>query len=127
MSRLLSLLVAGLVFAGDVFIAAAEQLRDPTRPPTGQAAVTKAISTKPRPAQLILQTVLISSDRRHAVISGRVMSIGDTYRGYRLEEIRETEVVMKGAKGPRRLQLYPAVNKVNAAMAATPNNEKGLE
>ena len=106
-------LIAGLVLASVSVVAVGQQLRDPTRPPTG-------VSTKSAGAQsgarsgMVLQTVLISEQRRAAVISGRVLSVGDTISGFRLAEIREGEVVMRGSRGKRTLRLYPAVSKVEA-------------
>lgn len=74
-----------------------------------------------------LQTVVISTQRRTAVISGRVMSVGDTIFGFRLAEIRDAEVVMKGSKGTRTLRLYPEVNKVASTIATLPEKTKGPE
>jgi len=75
---------------------------------------------------MVLQTVLISEQRRAAVISGRVLSVGDTVSGYRLAEIREGEVVMEGSRGTRTLRLYPAVSKVEASETQS-EQKKGHE
>jgi len=118
-------LIAGLLLASGPAASVAQQLRDPTRPPS-------EVSAKPATAKsrthggLVLQTVLISPERKTAVISGRVMSVGDTVSGFRLVEIREGEVVMKGSKGTRTLQLYPAVSKVEAT-ATLSERKKGNE
>ena len=106
-------LTAGLLVASISVAAIAQPLRDPTRPPTEASA--KSVTAKPRArGGMILQTVLISPERRTAVISGRVMSVGDTVSGFRLAEIREGEVVMKGSTGTRTLRLYPSVSKTEA-------------
>ena len=104
-------LAAGLALASVCLVTAAESLRDPTRP--ADAAGSKRTSAKPASRNaLTLQTVVISPQRRTAVISGRVMVPGDRISGYTLTAIHEAEVVMTGPKGTRTLQLYPAVKKV---------------
>jgi len=118
-------LMTGLLLASVSSVAIAQQLRDPTSPPTG--ASNKPATEKSRSrGGLVLQTVLISPERKNAVISGRVMSVGDTISGFRLVEIREGEVVMKGSKGTRTLRLYPAVSKVEVK-ATLSEREKGHE
>jgi hypothetical protein len=123
--RLVIDLTAGLLLASVSVMAVAQQLRDPTRPPLEASAKPAAAKSGSR-GGLVLQTVLISPERKTAVISGRVMSVGDTVSGFRLTEIREGEVVMKGSKGRRTLRLYPAVSKVEASAALSEGN-KGLE
>lgn len=125
--RIIVPLAAGLTLALFSLTLAAQPLRDPTRPPPGAFAVSKAGGKPDARKSMMLQTVLISPQRRTVVISGRVMSIGDTMDGYRLVEIREAEVVMKGSKGTRTLRLYPAVSKVAATVATLPEKTKGLE
>lgn len=125
--RMIVPLAAGLTLALFSLTSAAQPLRDPTRPPPGALAVSKAGGKPVARKTMTLQTVLISPQRRTVVISGRVMSIGDTMDGYRLVEIREAEVVMKGSKGTRTLRLYPAVSKVAATVATLPEKTKGLE
>jgi len=111
--RIIVHLTAGLLLASISVSGIAQPLRDPTRPPTEASAESVTAKTRAR-GGMILQTVLISPERRTAVISGRVMSVGDTVSGFRLAEIRESEVVMKGASGTRTLRLYPSVSKTEA-------------
>lgn len=125
--RMIVPLAAGLTLALFSLTLTAQPLRDPTRPPPGAFAVSKAGGKPVARKTMTLQTVLISPQRRTVVISGRVMSMGDTMDGYRLVEIREAEVVMKGSKGTRTLRLYPAVSKVAATVATLPEKTKGLE
>ncbi len=125
--RMIAPLAAGLTLALFSLTLTAQPLRDPTRPPPGAFAVSKAGGKPVARKTMTLQTVLISPQRRTVVISGRVMSIGDTMDGYRLVEIREAEVVMKGSKGTRTLRLYPGVSKVAATVATLPETTKGLE
>lgn len=118
---------AGLALALVAVTSNAQPLRDPTQPPPGAFVVSKAAGKAVARKSMTLQTVLISPERRTVVISGRVMSLGDRMNGYRLVEIREAEVVMKGSKGTRTLRLYPAVSKVAATVATLPEKTKGRE
>lgn len=95
----------------DVF---AQQLRDPTRPPsfvapTGADAV--------RESDLVLQTVLISPERRAAIINGRLLRLGENISGMQLMSISEGEVKLRGRGGPRTLHLFPSVKKREARPA----------
>ncbi len=125
--RMMIPMIAGLALALVAVTSNAQPLRDPTQPPPGAFVVSKAAGKAVARKSMTLQTVLISPERRTVVISGRVMSLGDRMNGYRLVEIREAEVVMKGPKGTRTLRLYPAVSKVAATVATLPEKTKGRE
>ncbi len=125
--RMMIPMIAGLALALVAVTLNAQPLRDPTQPPPGAFVVSKAAGKAVARKSMTLQTVLISPERRTVVISGRVMSLGDRMNGYRLVEIREAEVVMKGSKGTRTLRLYPAVSKVAATVATLPEKTKGRE
>lgn len=108
--RLARLVLVGLSLAGAVPHAAAQQLRDPTRPPVFIAP--RASSLEPaQSSELVLQTVLISPERRHVVINGRLLSIGQSISGLKVVAINESEVLLSGGAGARKLRLYPAVDK----------------
>lgn len=106
----------------------AQELRDPTRPQVGvpdKAPRSGAKKSKPR-SKMVLQTVLIGEDRQSAVISGRLMSVGDTISGFRLSEIRAGEVVLlKGRSKTRTLRLFPDVHLSDVSMAVPPEQQKG--
>ncbi len=122
--QILLQITAGLALALVALTLAAQPLRDPTQPPAEAVAVdVKPVAHK----GLTLQTVVISQQRRTAVISGRIMSVGDTIQGYRLVEIRESEALLRGSKGTRTLRLYPAMKKVVATTATLPEETKGRE
>ena len=95
---------------------AADNLTDPTRPPAsigvaGQgnvAAETAATGT-------VLQSVLISSGRRVAVISGQNVRLGEKYGNARVVRITESEVVLKDGKETQVLKLFPDVEKRRVA------------
>ena len=110
-------LLACCLFAG-AGLAAAQALRDPTRPPANlvarqagaaDGAVAAPVKTAPR-----LQSVLIARQpggRHVAVIDGETLRIGDSYRGARVTRIEQNEVEL--GRGNARQVL-----KLNAAMPA---------
>jgi MSHA biogenesis protein MshK len=95
------------LFAAGVASVHAQVLRDPTRPP-GRSAIKAA----PGSAQggLVLQSILISPERKAAVISGKVVGPGETVEGYMLVGIAEDVAVLKNGDKIQRLRLYPAVD-----------------
>lgn len=96
----------------------AQQLRDPTRPPSFVAPATRGPAVAE--SGLVLQTVLISPERRNATISGRLLQIGDRIAGMRVTEIRESAVVLQGDDERRTLELFPAVGKRRTDVAREP-------
>ncbi len=92
-------------------VATADNLPDPTRPPASLAKGGIAvISSGP-----ILQSVLIASGRRVAVISGQTMQVGDNLGELRLTKITETEVVLSNGKDAQTLKLFPGIEKWRSA------------
>jgi MSHA biogenesis protein MshK len=96
--------------------AQAQALRDPTRPPG--VSVARGVSGVASRGDLVLQSVLISPERRAAIISGRVVRPGETVDGYRLIAIGAGEAVLRKDGQSRTLQLYPAVDLRPPAVAA---------
>ncbi|HZP94363.1 MAG TPA: hypothetical protein VFB20_16000 [Burkholderiales bacterium] len=101
----------GLLMAATAVIPAAlaQQLRDPTRPPSFMATASGAYAVPE--SGLVLQTVLISPERRAVIINGRLLHLGEGIAGLKVAEIRESEVLLKGGGEARTLLLYPAVEK----------------
>lgn len=89
--------------------ALAQQLRDPTRPPSFLVTAS-GVRAAPE-SDLILQTVLISPERRAVIINGRLLHVGEAIADLKVAEIRESEVLLKGGGEARTLLLYPAVEK----------------
>lgn len=88
----------------------AEVLPDPTRPateflPSGSAAS----SAKQAASDDGLKTILISPDRRSAVINGQQVPLGGKVGGERLMAVCEDSVVLQGADGRHEVSLYPGV------------------
>ncbi len=109
------------------FATGAQQLRDPTRPPDDIYVMTPSAAIPRARPGMVLQTVLLSTDRQAAIISGRLMSVGDTISGFRLSEIREGNVVMKKRGATRTLQLFPDVHISESALATLPGQQKGQQ
>ena len=98
--------------------AQAQALSDPTRP-----ALAPQVGAAPAPAAQgpVLQSVLISPERRLAVIDGQTVALGGKVGSATLTSVSETEVTLKDETGTRRLRLFPGVEKrAGAAAAAKP-------
>lgn len=89
--------------------AASPPLADPTRPPaflTGSGGQSPMTLTGP-----VLQSVLISADRRSAIISGERVDLGGKYGESRLTGLTEADAVLEGPQGRTVLKLVPSVEK----------------
>lgn len=95
----------------------AQALRDPTRPP-GASGVRIAPGERTAPTGgLQLQSILISPERRAAIISGQVVRLGELVQGHRLVAIGEGDVVLRMDGKSRTLRLFPAVDVRQSAVA----------
>jgi len=95
-----------------------ENLPDPTRPPAELAAPSPSPAkggSSPETASaapsLLLQSVLISSDRKSAIIDGQVVVLGGMHGESRVVKITESEVVLKKGAVKETLRLFPDVEK----------------
>lgn len=91
--------------------AMAQALRDPTRPPaffgrTGDGATV----SRNRQTEWVLQSVLLSPERRYAIINGEVLSLGGSVAGAELVAIREGEVTLRAGGALRTVRLFPDVD-----------------
>lgn len=73
----------------------AAEVRDPLRPPGAQA---RTAGSESRPVW-ILQTTLVSTEQKTAVINGRVVAEGGWISGARVIEIQPTWVRLRGEAG----------------------------
>lgn len=107
-AQLLALLAALAVY---VPIASAQSLRDPTRPAffTGRTG-EGGIAGRGRDAEWVLQSVLLSPERRYAIINGEVLALGGSVGGAELVAIREGEVTLRSGGALRTLRLFPDVD-----------------
>ena len=92
--------------------AVAQALRDPTRPP---AASAKRMAGKTEQSGWILQSVLISPERRYAIINGEVVPVGGSVAGAELVAIAEERVTLRTPEGLRVVHLFPDVTRLGAA------------
>jgi hypothetical protein len=106
---------------------AAQALVDPTRPPLelmGAAAGaakggTEAVAPRPR-----LESILLSSARKGAIINGQYVALGGTYGKATLVGITPTGVTLRTDKKLDMLQLYPPMEKAAAAPGTEEKPEK---
>ena len=85
--------------------AVASEFKDPTRP-AGIKTVYSS-SNKDRVRSWKLTSTLISSDRRHAIINGRLVSIGQTINKAKVIAIQPNEVELLHGKKRFRIKLLP--------------------
>lgn len=104
--------VAAIAMGAAATAASAQAMSDPTRPAQVQEA---GAAPAPAPQGPVLQSVLISPERRLAVIDGRTVALGDKFGSATLASVTETEVILKDDSGSRRLRLFPRVDKRAAA------------
>ena len=79
--------------------------RDTSRPP-GSSTPAKPAPQQTPPFDAVLGTILYSSDRKLAIIDGRIVGLGDEVRGARVTDITPTAVLLTDAQGRlRRLTL----------------------
>lgn len=86
-------------------------LPDPTRPPAGlQAADPGAAAVVPE--ALVLQSVLLGPGRKPAaVISGKLVALGESIGDARLAHIAAHSVQLRGPQGTTTLTLMPEGQK----------------
>jgi len=102
--------LASVVFASFAALSAlhagAQVLVDPTRPPNAQPG-------EPEAAQSVtqLQSILIASNRRLAIINGTTVALGDMVGEAKVVRITETEVTLQKGDETEVLKLYPGVDK----------------
>jgi hypothetical protein len=97
---------------------AAQALVDPTRPPL------ELISASGGAPQTPLQSILLSSARKGAIISGQYVPLGGTYGKAKLVRITATEVTLKSDQGLEVLQLYSPMSNAAAAPGTERKPEK---
>jgi hypothetical protein len=99
----------------------AQALTDPTRPPEELMSATGAAPRMP------LQSILLSSARKGAIINGQYVPLGGSYGRAKLVRITPTEVTLKGDQGLEVLQLYPPMEKASAASVAAEKSDKTVK
>jgi hypothetical protein len=93
--------------------AAAQALVDPTRPSDVAEIDAPTVSRGP-----LLQSVLISTERRYAVIDGQQVGLGARIGAARIVRITESEVTLEGASGRTTLKLFPGAGRTTVESAS---------
>ena len=92
-------------------------VNDPTRPPPGiYESETSDAAKGP-----VLQSVMITSTERSAIIGGERVKLGGKYGEARVIVITANEVVLRSPSGTETLRMYPDVDmKMKQAEVPTP-------
>jgi MSHA biogenesis protein MshK len=100
--------------------AQAQALTDPTRPPSALPASPGAQEETTGPQ---LQSILLSSGRKVAVINGVMVPLGGMVGEARVVRITETQVVLKKGAETEVLKMYPGIDKLPIKRAAARRGE----
>ncbi len=120
------MLAQGLATAAALLLSAgstAQALTDPTRPPLELMRAAGTVETPRTP----LQSILLSSTRKGAIINGQYVPLGGTYGKARLVRITATEVTLKTGGATEVLQLYPPMEKNSAASGVEGKSGKSVK
>lgn len=123
MARFLSLFL--LLSVGTAW-AAESDFHDPTRPPDLWLRGSQPTTADSAPVEtpLVLQSIMLSAQRKAALISGQPVMLGQSIRGYRLESLTAKTAVLYGPKGTITLKLL--FNPDSAERAAGMGSDKTL-
>ncbi|MBR7800067.1 MSHA biogenesis protein MshK [Undibacterium sp. FT137W] len=85
-----------------------QELSDPTRPPNRvlQSGMGLTVASGP-----ILQSILISANRKLAIIDGKAVRLNGKFGDQTLIRMTENEVVLKRGKQLQTLSLHPDLSK----------------
>ena len=108
------------------FFCHAEELADPTRPPALITAPVPASGVEAAPAPAGLQSIIISKNRRAAIIDGETVELGGKHGDAKLIEVNEGSVILEGAQGRQVMSLFPGV-KMTPVIIPVENKEPKLK
>jgi MSHA biogenesis protein MshK len=86
----------------------AQNLPDPTKPPAGLMQAEVGMETSSGP---VLQSILISPQRKIAIIDGQTVQLNGKFGNQTLVRITESEVVLKSGRQLQTLSLHPDFSK----------------
>ncbi|MGA8863481.1 MAG: hypothetical protein WBM09_08235 [Gallionella sp.] len=101
-------MAAGLIYAAVILPVHAEDLPDPTRPPSSIAAASGTGIGSVAPSSR-LRSIIISETRRAAIIDGKTVELGERIGETRLVEINAGSVVLQRGNARQVLTLFPGV------------------
>lgn len=104
----------------------AQTLVDPTRPPLEliAAAAGADMGAAGTTANPRLESILLSSARKGAIINGHYVPLGGSFGKATLVDVMATEVTLESGRKLEVLKLYPALGKPSAAAGAGGETEK---
>ncbi len=111
MKRILALCVVLLAPVAAPGAAVLGDLPDPTRPLGGHTVVRTPTPAPVQAAPNVLQSILISPQRRLAVISGKTVTVGEAVGDAVVTEILPYEVVLQRGGQEIRMRLMSRLNK----------------
>lgn len=123
-------LVSSIVAAAALLLSggsAAQALTDPTRPPfelISAAAGIAADSAAGAAPRLRLESILLSSLRKGAIINGQYVPLRGAYGTATLVDITATAVTLKTGQVLEVLQLFPPMDKPAVAPGTPETSEK---
>jgi MSHA biogenesis protein MshK len=117
----LSALIACLALLAGPTPAQNGGLSDPTRPPSAASAAGAPDAAQASHARL--QSVLISPDRKLAMIDGRTVALGGRVGDATVVQITETQVTLRRGDELTTLRLYPGVVRRDAPAVANKNKD----
>jgi MSHA biogenesis protein MshK len=94
--------------------------------PPAFAAASGGGATAPAPAELVLQSTLLSKGRRIAMIDGKPMKVGDKIGTAKIVAIDATSVTLRDSETIRVLKLYQNVEIARSGTAEAPASRKKL-
>ena len=124
-TALMRSLLPGLILLQAAVVLAAtapENVPDPTRPPASLIAGSLVAAPSSGPG---LQSIMISSGRRLAVIGGQTVQVGDKLGDARVVKIAEGEVVLNNGKELQTLKLFPGIEKRQESGSTTSASVRG--
>jgi len=80
---------------------------DPTKP--FGAVASSSSSDSEKSTQLILQSIIQRGGNKKAIIDGKVLNVGDKYKGFELITINSKGVVLDSPQGRMELSLFSGV------------------
>ena len=116
-STRLGVIALTLVLGPGPYLARAQVLSDPMRPPAFVSAEGAAMGEQAWGGGPVLQSTLLSKGRRIAMIDGKPMKVGDRIGGARILSIDASTVTLREGKTTTVLRLFQDV-KVTGPGAA---------
>lgn len=107
------------------YLAQAQALTDPMRPPAFAAPAAAGVQSWG--GEPVLQSTLLSKDRRIAMIDGKPMKVGDRIGSARIVSIDQNTVTLREAKRITVLHLYQGVKVTGPGAANATASRKGAK